>query len=136
MSIIDEIIRVEENGLISFGDYLSPEKKKRVDFEVDGNLYNVKTCQEITRLEKNGKLLLETVPGAVVHELNVADSKVEFLLEGLEDTRITMELEPEALYRILIEGTNIGNVKSNISGKVIFSLELDDQARPIEIIKI
>ena len=135
MAIIDEIIRMEEDGAISFGDYLAEEKKKRDNFEAEGSQYKIKTHNEITRLEKNGKLFLETVPGAAVHNMLFAEEKLTFGLEGAEDTRITVELEPDCLYRVVIEGESIGNVKSNISGKVIFSLDLDENIKRIEIIK-
>lgn len=135
MAVIDEIIRVSENNSISFGDYLSMEKRKCEDFELDGNLYKVKTYRETTRLEKNGRLLLETVPGATVHRLTVQENIMAFSLEGVDDTRVTVQLEPEEVYRVLIEGVNIGNVKSNISGKVIFSLDLDGVEKPVEIRK-
>ncbi len=135
MAIIDSIIRVEAEGGISFGDYVSAEKRKLGDFEVDGDLYNVKTYNEITRLEKNGKLLLETVPGAAVHRLRVAAEAVTFALEGFEDTRVTLELEPGESYRIEINETNLGYVKANSSGKIIFSTELDENTQEIEIVK-
>ena len=64
MAVIQELIRQEENGRISFGNYLMDEKKKVLDFEANGDLYKVKTFREITKLEKNGKMLLEAVPGA------------------------------------------------------------------------
>ncbi|MDR1663477.1 MAG: endosialidase, partial [Clostridiales bacterium] len=127
--------RAEENGSVSFGDYISEEKKKLDNFEVDGDLYKVKTHNEITRLEKNGKLLLETVPGSAVHGLRVNGAEVAFGLEGADDTRVTVELEPDQIYRVIIDGVNIGNVKSSVSGKVVFSLELDENIKPIEIIK-
>lgn len=63
MAVIEELIRQEENGTISFGNHLMDEKKKVLDFEVNGDLYKIKTFKEITKLEKNGKMLLETVPG-------------------------------------------------------------------------
>ena len=66
MAVIEELIRQEDNGSISFGNYLMDEKKKVLDFEVQGDLYKVKTYREITKLEKNGKMLLETVPGATI----------------------------------------------------------------------
>ena len=135
MAVIEEIIRVEENGSLSFGDYQAAEKKKIDDFEVEGDLYKVKTFQEITRLEKNGKLLLETVPGTTVHKLAITESTVKFDLEGTDDTRVTLELAPDEIYRVLIEGINIGNVKSNVSGKVIFSLDIDNATKSVEIIK-
>jgi len=134
MAVIGEIIRREDDGSISFGDYLSEEKKKVTGYEVDGDLYSVKTHQEVTRLERNGKLLLETVPGSVVHGFLITESKVRFALEGTDDTRVTLELAPDELYRVLIEETNIGNVRSNVSGKVVFSLDLDGAPKSIEII--
>lgn len=57
MAVIEELIRLEDNGSISFGNYLMDEKKKVLDFEVCGNLYKVKTYKDITKLEKNGKML-------------------------------------------------------------------------------
>ena len=51
MSVIKELIRLEDDGSISFGNYLMDEKKKVLDFEVMGNLYKVKTYKEITKLE-------------------------------------------------------------------------------------
>ena len=135
MAIIEEIIRLEDDGTISFGDYLSEEKKKAENFKVDSDMYNVKTHNEITRLEKNGKLLIETVPGAVVHNLAVNESAMDFKLIGADDTRVTVELEPEQLYKVVINDINIGNVKSTIAGKVIFSLDLDEEHKIIQIIK-
>ena len=59
MSVIQELIRQESNGTISFGNYLLDSKKKVLDFEVEGDLYKVKTFKEITKLEKNGVKKLE-----------------------------------------------------------------------------
>ena len=56
MAVIEELIRQEDNGTISFGNHLMDEKKKVLDFEVNGDLYKVKTFCEITKLEKNGKI--------------------------------------------------------------------------------
>jgi hypothetical protein len=80
-------------------------------------------------------LLLETVPGAVVHNMRVEADAFRFSLEGCEDTRITIEVEPDEIYRIHINGQNIGNVKSNMAGKVVFSMELDATFQSVEVIK-
>ena len=136
MAVIDGVIRLEDDGTFSFGDYLSEEKKKIENFEAEGGLYKVKTHRDLTRLEKNGKLLIETVPGAVAHRFKMDENELSMELEGFEDTRVTVEIEPEQLYRVMIEDINIGNVKSNISGKVVFSLELDENPKPIKIIKV
>ena len=44
---------MEENGTISFGDYTLASKTKVEGFEFQGDLYKVKTFNEITKLEKN-----------------------------------------------------------------------------------
>lgn len=136
MAVIEELIRLESDGSLSFGNYLMDTKKKVLDFEAQGDLYKVKTFKEITKLEKNGNLLFETVPGATVHSLNVDEKNVTFMLEGFEDTQVTMELEPDTVYRVLIDGTNVGSLKTNMSGKVNFSVELKAKAVAVDINKI
>ena len=54
MAVISELLRSEEDGTISFGDYTLSTKAKLDNFEHQGDLYKVKTCQEITKLERNG----------------------------------------------------------------------------------
>ena len=54
MSVVEQLIRREDNGSLSFGNYLLQTKTKKSDFEYEGDLYKVKTFQEITKLEKNG----------------------------------------------------------------------------------
>ena len=124
MSVIEELIRIEDNGTLSFGNYLLENKKKVLDFEDEGDLYKVKTFYEITRLEKNGKLLMETVPGATVHELSMDDKKVTFLIEAAEDLQITMELEAGKTYMLTVGDEQIGDIKANLAGKISFGLEL------------
>ncbi|MDR1541466.1 MAG: endosialidase [Clostridiales bacterium] len=134
MAAIDSVIRTEEDGSLSFGDYLSLEKKKASDYEADGDLYKVKTHKAMTRLEKNGKLLLETVPGSVISHLRLAQRAVAFSAEGFENTRITLELEPSKTYIINVNGEDIGCEHANITGKISFSMELTGAASPVSII--
>ena len=136
MAAIEELIRQEDNGTISFGNHLMDEKKKVLDFEVNGDLYNVKTFCEITKLEKNGKMLMETVPGATVHNFEMDDKGARFTVEGAEDVQITMELEPETEYKILIDDVNVGKMKSNLAGKVTFSVELQKGMPAVAIERI
>ena len=136
MAVIEELIRQEDNGTISFGNHLMDEKKKVLDFEVNGDLYNVKTFSEITKLEKNGKMVLEAVPGATVHNFVMGEKGAHFTVEGAEDAQITLELEPETEYKILIDDVNVGKMKSNLAGKVTFSVELQKGASAVAIDKI
>lgn len=137
MSVIEELIRQEDNGTISFGNYLLDSKKKVLDFEVNGNLYKVKTFKEITKLEKNSKMILEVVPGATIHNFNMTEKGVNFVVEGIEDLQLTLELEPEIEYKILIDSVNVGKMKTNMAGKVNFSVEMQPNImKTIEIKKI
>ena len=54
MSVVKELIRTEENGAISFGDYELAQKSKLSDYQHQGDMYKVKTFKEITKLERNG----------------------------------------------------------------------------------
>ena len=136
MAVIEELIRLEDNGSISFGNYLMDEKKKVLDFEVAGNLYKVKTYKDITKLEKNGKMLLETVPGATIHNFDMVAKNIEFSFESDDDVQITMELEPEKDYKLLVDDVLVGKISSNIGGKVNFSVELNNNCSAVKIEKL
>ncbi|MBQ7265995.1 MAG: endosialidase [Firmicutes bacterium] len=134
--IIEEGIIKEQDGSLSFGDYKRAEKLKVENFEVDGNMYKVRTHDQVTRLSKNSNLLLETVPGASVHNFK-ADSKITtFSVEGKGSTQITLELEANTLYAIYADDVEIDQMKSNLSGKISFSADLSEKAQDIIIKKI
>lgn len=135
MAGIQELIRVEDDKTLSFGNHLMDEKKKILDFEVDGHIYKVKTYDEITKLEKNGALLFESVPGTTVHHFSLNDKAVEFKVEGHEDAQITMELEAEQEYKIYIEQVQVGKMKSNLAGKVSFSVDFANGPQGVMIKK-
>lgn len=121
-----ELIRKEEDGTLSFGDYTLPTKTKVSDFEFLGDLYKVKTFFEITKLEKNGLFVYESVPGTNVEHFNATDREVAFSVTAKEDVQITLELEPEVDYKIYIEDTNVGKMKTNLGGKLVLSVELKE----------
>jgi hypothetical protein len=131
MAVVSELIRSESDGTISFGDYTLDAKAKLDDFKHRGEIYKVKTCKEITKLEKNGMFVYESVPGTSVGHLNATDSGVDFEVEGPEDAQITVELEDESEYEILINGENAGTMKTNLGGKLSLSVELGEA--PVEI---
>ncbi len=133
MSIIQEGIILNEDKTLSFGNYEVTEKIKVKDFNVDGNIYKIRTHNEVTRLSKNGNLLLETVPGATIHNLNIKEKETTFLAEGLSDTLITIELEPNTNYSLFINDVNIDKIKTSLSGKINFSTTLSKEAQQIKI---
>lgn len=127
MAVISELIRSEADGTISFGDYSLQTKAKLDNFEHEGDIYKVKTFQEITKLERNGMFVYESVPGTAVSNLNVTDTGITFGVEGTEDAQITLELETETEYEITIDGVNAGCMKTNLGGKLSLSVELENQ---------
>ena len=133
---MQEIIYLEPGGGLSFGNYVSKEKLKSNDFEVSGDIYKVKTHSEITRVEKNGKLLYESVPGSLVRQFKLSERECNFTISGSSNAQITLELEPEKEYNILISGGSLGASKANSSGKLMFSLELDENQKEINIERI
>ena len=126
MAVISELIRTEENGKLSFGDYTLAAKAKLDNFEKDGDIYKVKTFKEITKLERNGLFVYESVPGTAVEHLKATDTGMEFSVEGAEDAQVTVELEDEAEYDIVIDGADAGRMKTNLGGKLSLSVELGD----------
>lgn len=78
MAIVKELLRTEEDGRLSFGDYTLASKTKLDNFEFEGDLYKVKTFSEITKLEKNGMFVYESVPGSAVENFKLTDTEVAF----------------------------------------------------------
>lgn len=119
-----EIIRITTDGTMGFGDYTLTEKTKVVDFPFQGDLYKVKTFTEITKLKRNGSLVYESMPGTKVENFKAEERKVSFVVEGMANTQITLDLEAEQEYRVVVDDTILGNMKTNIGGKLIISVDL------------
>ena len=132
MAAISELIRTEGNGTLSFGDYTLGAKAKLDNYEFHGDKYKVKTFKEITKLERNGLFVYESVPGTSVFDFEETDVRTEFEVEGFEDTvegpedaQITLELAEETEYEIDIDGKSAGTMKTNLGGKLSLSVELE-----------
>lgn len=120
-----EILRVED-GTLSFGDYTLTSKTKLDNFEFEGDIYKVKTFAEITKLERNGMLVYESVPGSAVQNFKATDAEVSFRIAAPEDVQFTLELEPECEYEAFINGVTAGKMKTNMSGKLSSSIEISE----------
>lgn len=119
-----ELIYVQDNGKLAFGDYTLAAKAKKDGFEFGGDLYKVKTFGEITKLERNGMFVYESVPGTKVTDFLSNDKEIAFTAEGSADTQVTVELEPEKEFKLFVDGINIGKVRTNLGGKLVVSLQL------------
>jgi len=124
MAVISELLRSETDGTISFGDYTLEAKAKVEDFEHKGDLYKVKTFKTMTKLERNGMFVYESVPGTSVSFFEENESGISFLAEGAEDAQITVELAEDTEYEVVVGGNNIGKMKTNLGGKLNLSVEL------------
>ena len=124
MAVVEELLRTEENGTISFGDYTLDAKAKVEDYEHGGDLYKVKTYRKLTKLEKDGMFAYESEPGTSVLTLEETENGVSFLVEGEADAQITVGLEEDTEYRVSVDHKDIGTMKTNLSGKLSISVEL------------
>lgn len=128
MAVVKELIRTEENGSISFGDYELAQKSKLSDYQHQGDMYKVKTFKEITKLERNGMFVYESVPGTSVFNLENDGAGMSFSVEGPEDAQVTVGLEADTEYVIVMNGVQAGKMKTNLGGKLSLSMELGNAA--------
>ena len=93
MAAVKELLRAETDGTLSFGDYTLDNKTKLDGFDFQGDIYKVKTFKEITKLEKNGMFVYESVPGTAVENFKATENVVSFKVCGETDFQFT---EPSA----------------------------------------
>ena len=136
MPVVEELIKVESNGSLSFGNYELDAKAKLDNFDVNGDIYKVKTFYEITKLEKNGGFLYESVPGTAVNGFECDEERTVFFVEGSEGAQITVGLAEDTEYKVKVDGTIIGNMKTNISGKLNLSVEFSARPVKVEIVRM
>jgi|APHig6443717497_1056834.scaffolds.fasta_scaffold13315_2 hypothetical protein len=135
MSVVAELIRKEGNGTISFGNHELAEKAKKEDFEYKGNLYKVKTSEAMTKLERDGMFVYESVPGTSVNDFEATKAGVKFRVEGAEDAQIIIGLTEEVEYEVYIGGNSVGKMKANLGGKLNISVDLaNGEVVEVEII--
>ncbi|MEF9941764.1 MAG: endosialidase [Lachnospiraceae bacterium] len=137
MAVVKELLRAEADGTLSFGDYTLDAKTKLDGFEHEGDLYKVKTFKEITKLEKNGMFVYESVPGTTVENLKVEEEVLSFCVSGPKDAQFTLELEPEQEYEVYVDGATVGKMSTNLSGKLSVSAELnEDVSVAVKVIRM
>lgn len=136
MATVKELLRAENDGTLSFGDYTLTSKTKLDSYEFEGDIYKVKTFAEITKLEKNGLFVYESVPGSTVENFKETDSEVTFKVSAPEDVQFTLELEPESEYEVFLGGESAGKMTTNLSGKLSVSVELaGDESADVKVVK-
>ncbi len=124
MAVVEQLLRAEKDGSISFGNYQLPEKKKLENFEHNGDVLKVKTFKDITKLESNENFVYESVPGTAVTNFKETENGVSFGVEGENDAQITLGLLENTEYSVFVNGTSIGKMSTNLGGKLNLSVEL------------
>ena len=124
MAVVAELLRSEADGSVSFGNHSLAAKAKLEDFPHGGDLYKVKTFQTMTKLEKNGMFLYESVPGTSVNNLKENADGMSFLVEGAGDAQITLGLKENMEYEVFVAGVSVGKMNTGMSGKLNLSVEL------------
>lgn len=124
MAAVTELIRTESDGSLSFGNHLLDVKSKKECFEFGGDQYKVKTFKEITKLERNGMFVYESVPGTSVEHFVEDENGVSFVVEGDADAQLTLGLEDDTEYEVEVNGEDAGRVRTNLGGKLSVSVEL------------
>lgn len=136
MAAVKELLRAEADGTLSFGDYTLAEKTKLEGYEFQGDIYKVKTFAEITKLEKNGMFVYESVPGTAVENFKASEKEITFAVSGEQDAQVTLELEADSEYVVYMDSVNVGDMKTNLSGKLSVSAELSpDKCVEIKVVK-
>lgn len=134
MAVIEELIRIGEDDTLDFGNYNLDAKAKKDDFTFEGDSYKIKTFKEITKLERNGLFVYESVPGTAVHSFKRTENGISFQVFGKTDVRITVELEESKEYTIFVNGANSGMMKTNLGGKLTLNVELEsDRPATVEV---
>ncbi len=127
MAVIKELIRKEADGRLSFGNYELAKKSKVEDFPFEGDLLKVKTFNEITKLEKNGLFLYESVPGTSVEAFSEDEKGVAFSVCGNSDAQITLGMKDDTEYEVFVDDASIGKMSTNLGGKLSLSVELEEK---------
>ena len=120
------------------GGRIAPQRVGRHDqFWHEGDLLKVKTYNEITKLEKNGLFLYESVPGTSVLNFVEREDGVAFIVEGDEDAQSTVGLADDKAYEVFVDGESRGAIKTGLGGKLSLSVELEAVGEvPVKIVQI
>lgn len=135
MAAVKELIRCEADGTISFGDYTLDAKTKKEDFEFQGDLYKVKTYNELTKLEKNGEFVYESVPGTAVEHFRATEDEITFSVSGVANAMLMVGAEAQCEYVVYVNDVNIGDMNTGISAKVNISTELGGGENVVKMIR-
>lgn len=133
---VEQLLRTEADGSLSFGNHTLAEKAKLEDYEFRGDLMKVKTHKSMTKLERNGMFTYESVPGTTVYGFLEDEQGVKFSVEGSLDAQITLGLLEGTKYEVFSNGESLGIMETNMGGKLSFNLELGNEALEVLVKRV
>lgn len=131
---MSELISVNDIKLLDFGNFTS-EKKLKESMEFMGDQYNIKTYNEVTRLEKNDLMIYESVPGTEVSNFLDDIEKISFRVKGNGNTSIILAVEENKEFKFSIDGIEYENNSLLAQGKLNVNVDLNEDWVEIEVNK-
>ena len=78
----------------------------------------------------------ESVPGTAVENFKADEDTVSFRVSGTKDAQFTLELEADSEYKVYMDDVNVGDMKTNLSGKLSVSAELEaDRSVAVRVVR-
>lgn len=88
----------------------------------------------MTKLERNGTFVYESIPGTAVNIFKETADEVTFFVEGTGQTQITLELESNKEYSVFVDDKDLGVSKTDVGGKITFDVDL--QKGSMTVVKV
>ena len=128
MSVVNELINAQGESL-EFGNYELGAKTKKDGFEFQGDIYKIKTFNEITKLEKNGMFVYESVPGTAVHGFKASKRyPIDILRCDPQRLRAVEKLHDILVVKSYLRGIKSRQIlKSPDHGRIIVSKNIELQ---------
>ena len=103
-----------------------------MDLIFRGTSTKLRRSKRLQKLEKNGMFVYESVPGTAVENFKATENVVSFKVCGETDFQFTLGMEADAEYVVYMDDVNIGDMTTNLSGKLSVSAEAE-AGKEIEI---
>ncbi|MDO5695310.1 MAG: endosialidase [Eubacteriales bacterium] len=119
-------------GKLAFGDYKVTEKQKE-QMEFEGDLYKIKSHNQVTRLSRNNVMVFESVPGTRVENFVTAEERIEFDVYGDADASIILAVEDKTNFMLDIDGIVYDNTSYIAPGKLNINVTFEGDG-PVHVL--
>ena len=78
----------------------------------------------------------ESVPGTAVENFAASEKEVSFSVSGSRDAQFTLGVEADSTYVVYMDDVNVGDMATNLSGKLSVSTELaPDKSVKVRVVR-